>query len=60
METEIMSISKILIVDDQPANLSILFDCLDSLNATVYLLRQVRELLSLPGEKNLILLYWIL
>lgn len=52
METEIMSRSKILIVDDQPANLSILFDCLDSLNATVLLAQTGKRAIELARREE--------
>ncbi|MEQ8172479.1 MAG: response regulator [Candidatus Eremiobacterota bacterium] len=52
METEIISRSKILIVDDQPANLSILFDCLDSLNATVLLAQTGKRAIELARREE--------
>ncbi len=52
METEIISRSKILIVDDQPANLSILFDCLDSLNATVLLAQTGKRAIELVRREE--------
>ncbi|MEQ8187599.1 MAG: response regulator [Candidatus Eremiobacterota bacterium] len=51
MENEIISRSKILIVDDQPANLSILFDCLDNLNATVLLAQTGKRAVELARRE---------
>lgn len=52
MGHEIISRSKILIVDDQPANLSILFDCLDSLNATVLLAQTGKRAIELARREE--------
>ena len=52
MEHEIISKSKILIVDDQPANLSILFDCLDSLNATILLAQTGKRAVELARREE--------
>jgi signal transduction histidine kinase len=52
MENEIISKSKILIVDDQPSNLIILFDCLDNLKATVLLAQTGKRAVELAIEEE--------
>lgn len=51
MRNDIISDSKILIVDDQPANLSILFEYLTEFNAHIMLIQEPEEALKISESK---------
>ncbi len=52
MNKDIIKNSKILIVDDQPANLSVLFDYLDEFNARIFLAQSGQRALKLIEKET--------